>query len=255
MFPSEPFPDGCAVHREIRAREALAHFLEKPSGSDCCDGFLHRADGDVQCALLLLLISHDRRRILHFNVTRYPTSDWVIQQLREAFPYQSGPKFLIFDHDRKYGFETPIALRSMGLTAVRTSFESPWQNGVAERWIESCRRDLLDHVIAANEAHLKRLLWDYIRYYHEDRAHLGLSKETPGKRVRSATRGRVIALSRQLYAEILPPPPSVSLFLPKERRHLPLVGVWDASPVRRSAVDRVPRSVKTGPKLFACYIF
>jgi putative transposase len=142
------------------------------------------------------ILSHDRRRILHFNVTRYPTSTWVIQQLREAFPYQSGPRFLIFDRDGKYGFETPIAVRSMGLTPVRTSFESPWQNGVAERWIESCRRDLLDHVIAANEAHLKRLLWDYIRYYHEDRTHLGLSKKTPGKRVRSATRGRVIALSR-----------------------------------------------------------
>jgi len=98
----------------------------------------------------------------------------IIQQLREEFPYQAGQRFLIFDRDSKYGLETPIAVRSMGLIAVRTSFESPWQNGVAERWVESCRRDLLDHVIAMNEAHLKRLLSEYVSYFHEDRNHLGL---------------------------------------------------------------------------------
>jgi putative transposase len=79
---------------------------------------------------------------------------------------------------------------------VRTSFESPWQNGVAERWIESCRHDLLDHVIAVNEDHLKRLLSEYVRYYHEDRTHLGLGKQTPGNRSRASRRGRVIALPR-----------------------------------------------------------
>jgi putative transposase len=144
----------------------------------------------------LFILSHDRRRILHFNVALYPSSAWVIQQLREAFPYQARPGFLIFDRDGKYGFETPIAVRSMGLTPVRTSFESPWQNGVAERWIESCRRDLLDHVILLNERHLKRLVSDYVRYYHEDRTHLGLDKQTPGNRPRSPGHGRVTSLSR-----------------------------------------------------------
>jgi putative transposase len=79
------------------------------------------------------VIGHDRRRILHINVTRQPTSAWIIQQLREAFPYQAAQRFLIFDRDSKYGFETAIAVRSMGLIPVRTSFESPWQNGIAER--------------------------------------------------------------------------------------------------------------------------
>ena len=111
-------------------------------------------------------------------------------------PVQAGQRFLIFDHDSKYGLETPIAVRSMGLIQVRTSFESPWQNGIAERWVESCRRDLLDHVIAMNEAHLKRLLSEYVRYFHEDRTHLGLQKETPGRRVRAAARGGVTALPR-----------------------------------------------------------
>ena len=142
------------------------------------------------------VISHDRRRILHINVTRHPTSSWIIQQLREAFPFQSDQRFLIFDRDRKYGCEIPIAIRAMGLTSIRTAFESPWQNGVAERWIESCRRDLLDLVITVNEAHLKRLLSEYVGYYHEDRTHLGLEKQTPGRRVSSNGRGRLIVFPR-----------------------------------------------------------
>ena len=72
----------------------------------------------------------------------------------------------------------------MRINAVRTSFESPWQNGVAERWVGSCRSELLDHVIALNERHLKRLLSEYVSYHHEDRTHLGLGKGTPGCRTR-----------------------------------------------------------------------
>ena len=142
------------------------------------------------------VISHDRRRILHFNVTKHPTSSWIIQQLREAFPFEAASKFLIFDRDAKYGLEVPVAVRCLKINPVRTSFESPWQNGVAERWVESCRRDLLDHVIAVNERHLKRLLSEYVRYYHDDRTHLGLSKETPGGRVRVAAQGRVVSHAR-----------------------------------------------------------
>ena len=142
------------------------------------------------------IIGHDRRRILHFNVTQHPTSLWVVQQLREAFPYESAPRFLIFDRDAKYGAEVPAAIRSMKIQCVRTSFESPWQNGVAERWVQSCRRDLLDHVIALNESHLRRLLSDYVRYYHEDRTHLGLGKETPDGRIRSVASGRVLSEER-----------------------------------------------------------
>src|SRR5213080_454687 len=104
------------------------------------------------------VINHDRRRILHVNVTKHPTSGWIIQQLREAFPFGSAPRYLIFDRDAKYGLELPGTLRSLNISPVRTSFESPWQNGVAERWVGSCRRDLLDHIVALNERHLKRLL-------------------------------------------------------------------------------------------------
>src|SRR6516165_595392 len=142
------------------------------------------------------IIAHDRRRILHCNVTRHPTSGWMIQQLREAFPYGSAPRFLIFDRDGKYGLDVLAAIRSLRVSPIRTSLESPWQNGVADRWIESCRRDLLDHVIAVNERHLKRLLSEYIHYYHEDRTHLGLGKGTPNWRSRSHTSGRIVSQVR-----------------------------------------------------------
>src|SRR5215469_5328711 len=106
---------------------------------------------------MVFIVRHDRRQIVHVNVTLHPTSSWIVQQLREAFPYQSAPKFLLCDHDQKYGLEVQAALRALEITAVQTSIHSTWQNGVAERWVESCRRDLLDHVIALNERHLKRL--------------------------------------------------------------------------------------------------
>jgi putative transposase len=144
--------------------------------------------GVLHCFFIL---DHDRRRILYFHVTRHPTSPWVVQQLRETFPDETAPRFLIFDRDVQYGTKVPAAIHSMKIECVRTSFESPWQNGIAERWVQSRRRDLLDHVIALNEAHLPRLVSDYVGYYHEDRTHLGLEKETPGGRIRSASLGRI----------------------------------------------------------------
>jgi transposase InsO family protein len=142
------------------------------------------------------VIGHDRRRILHFNVARHLTSAWIIQQLREAFPFESAHQFLIFDRDTRYGREVPIAVRSLNMGPLRTSFESPWQNGVAERWVESCRRDLLDHIIPINERHFKRLLSEYIRYYHEDRTHLGLGKGTPNGRSRAISSAHVLSHER-----------------------------------------------------------
>ena len=142
------------------------------------------------------IIAHDHRRILHFNVTRNPTGVWVMQQLREAFPFQSAPQYLIFDRDSEFDPEVVAAVRALGSKPTRTSFQSPWQNGVAERWVGSYRRDLLDHVIAINERHLKRLLAEYVCYYHEDRTHLGLGKETPHQRAVQRRHGSEQVVSR-----------------------------------------------------------
>src|SRR5712671_6228868 len=130
----------------------------------------------------LFIIEHARRRILYFHVTAQPNSDWVTQQLREAFPDSTPYRYMILDRDTKFDAEVLSVLRSIGLKPKRTSRESPWQNGVAERWVGSCRREVLDHVLPLNEHHLRRLLRDYVRYYHLDRTHDGLEKDTPDRR-------------------------------------------------------------------------
>jgi transposase InsO family protein len=129
------------------------------------------------------VIEHHRRRILHFNATAHPTSDWIAQQLREAFPLPCPYGYVVFDRDRKFAGDVREFLNASGIKAVRTSIRSPWQNGVAERWVGSIRRELLDHVIPLNEGHLMRLSQEYIRYYHQDRTHVGLNKETPAGRI------------------------------------------------------------------------
>jgi transposase InsO family protein len=128
------------------------------------------------------VINHSRRRVLHFNTTDHPTSSWIVQQLREAFPDDTPPRYLILDRDRKYEGETTEFLQAMGSEVIRTAYRSPWQNGVAERWVGSCRRELLDHVIVFNQAHLRRLVREYLSYYHADRTHDGLGQDTPEKR-------------------------------------------------------------------------
>ncbi len=128
------------------------------------------------------VIEHGRRRILHFNVTCHPTADWVVQQLREAFP-QTGPyRYAIFDHDSKFNADVIAFLSATGLQPRRTSVQAPWQNGVCERWVGSCRREILDHIIALNEAHLRRLIRDYVGYFQLDRTHDSLEKDAPNRR-------------------------------------------------------------------------
>ena len=137
-----------------------------------------------------LVIAHDRRGILHCNVTRHPSTAWVAQQLRDAFPYDSAPKYLILDREHTFHGEVLETAESLGILPVRTAIRSPWQNGVAERWVGTCRRDLLNHIIVLNERHMKRLMREYIDYYHDDRTHLGLGKKTPAGR--TATKGTLV---------------------------------------------------------------
>jgi putative transposase len=153
------------------------------------------------CGLLycFFIIHHAKRRILQCNITSHPTAAWVSQQLREAFPYDSAPQFLIFDREHTFEGEVMQTVGSLGIRPVRTAVRSPWQNGIAERWVGSCRRELLDNVIVLNRCHLKRLMTDYIRYYHDDRTHLGLGKNTPTgceSAQRAPVYAKIISMSR-----------------------------------------------------------
>lgn len=129
------------------------------------------------------VIEHGRRRILHFNCTEHPTADWVIQQLREALPLPCPYRYALFDRDAKFSDEVVRFLNASGIKPIRTGLRSPWQNGIAERWVGSARRELVDHVIPLNEQHLRRLGREYLAYYHEDRTHIGLQKGTPAGRL------------------------------------------------------------------------
>ena len=134
-----------------------------------------------QLLYCFFVIEHGRRKILHCNVTRYPNADWVVQQLREAFP-EAGPyRYVILDRDSKFDADVITFLKATGLTPKRTSIQSPCQNGTAERWVGSCRREILDHVIALNECHLLRLLHEYVRYYQQDRVPRLAGKGRPGQ--------------------------------------------------------------------------
>jgi hypothetical protein len=115
-----------------------------------------------QLLYCFFVIQHARRRILHFNVTRHPLADWVVQQLRATFPQAGSYRYVILDRDAKFNDSVTTFLQATGLTPKRTSLQSPWQNGTAERWIGSCRRELLDYIIAWNERHLLSLLRDYV---------------------------------------------------------------------------------------------
>ena len=123
----------------------------------------------------------------------------MIQQLRDAFPWDSAPRYLLFDRDSKLGARVVAAVRSFGTKPVRTAFRCPWQNGVAERWVGSVRRELLDHVVVLGQGHLHRLLRDYVGYYQRDRGHLTLSKDAPEPRAvqaRPSAGAQVVALPR-----------------------------------------------------------
>jgi transposase InsO family protein len=147
------------------------------------------------------VIEHGRRRILHLNVTRHPSADWVVQQLREALP-EAGPyRYAILDRDSIFGADVLTFLKATGLEPKRTSVQAPWQNGIAERWIGSCRHEILDPVIALSEEHLRWLMRDYIRI------HDSLDKDTPNRRPvepKPAACAAVISLPRLTRSRIQP---------------------------------------------------
>ena len=128
---------------------------------------------------VFLVLDNAKRRVLHFNVTQHPTAAWTGQQVVEAFPWDTAPRYMIRDRDGIYGENFRRRVEAMGIEQVLTSPRSPWQNPYVERVIGSIRRECLDHMIIFNEQHLRRVLRQYLDYYHQSRTHLGLAKDCP----------------------------------------------------------------------------
>jgi transposase InsO family protein len=127
----------------------------------------------------VLVVGHGRRQLLWFEVTRYPTAEWLARQITEAFPWASAPAYLVRDNDRAYGQTFQRRVRVMGIRDRPISPGSPWQNGYVERLIGTLRRECLDQMLIFGEAHLRKILTLYASYYNQSRTHLSLRKDAP----------------------------------------------------------------------------
>lgn len=148
-----------------------------------------------QVLYVFLVLAHDRRRVLHFHVTAHPTAEWTGQQLREAFPFDQVPRYLLCDRDAIFGQDFTRQVTSMGIQEVLSAPRSPWQRAYVERVIGSVRRECLDHLIVFHESSLRRTLTSYFDYYHRSRTHLSLDKDSPQPRpIQAPEMGRVVAV-------------------------------------------------------------
>ena len=146
---------------------------------------------------VFFVLSLERRRVLHVNVTAHPYAAWAAQQIVEAIGAEIAPTRLIRDRDAIFGNEFHARVDNLGVRQIRISPRSPWQNGYAERWVGTLRRELLDHVIVVGERHLLRLVRQHVAYYNEDRPHISLDRDAPVARaVQPPSAGRVVALPR-----------------------------------------------------------
>ena len=169
-------------------------FLRNHIGQIVAADFFVVPTATYRLLFVLVLLAHDRRRIRHIAVTAHPTAAWTAHQLREAFPWDQAPRYLL--HDRDHAFDRVAATaKAMGIEEVLTAPRAPWQNACVERFIGSARRECIDHVIVFNEAGLQRLLTRYRAYYEQSRTHLSLDKDTPIPRpVTSPDEGAVVAI-------------------------------------------------------------
>ena len=157
-------------------------FLKNHSKEIISIDFLTVPTINFKLMYVLVMIEHNRRKLIYFNVTKNPIAEWCIQQIRNLLFNYVTPKYLIRDRDGKYGNMFNGIIKQFGIDPIVTSYRSPWQNGYVERVIGSIKRECLDHVIVLNESHLRNILTDYFSYYNKYRTHLGINKDSPGGR-------------------------------------------------------------------------
>ncbi len=174
--------DGCADPPDHAGRIAALDFFVVPT---------------VTCRLLyvLVVLTHERHQVIHFNITGAPTAEWTAQQVINAFPYDTAPQYLLRDRDSLYGTAFSRRVEGMGIMQKRIAARSPWQSPYVERLIGSIRRECLDRMVVFSEGQLRRVLQSYLAYYHCIRPHRSLEHDSPDRRpVQSPDSGRVIEL-------------------------------------------------------------
>ena len=153
------------------------------------------ASASFRLLYVMIILVHDRRKIVRTAVTERPTAAWLSRQVTEAFPWDTAPRYLLRDRDGSYGTYFCNRVEAMGITEVITAPRSPWQNAYVERVIGSIRRECLDHIVIFNERHLRRVLSSYVDYYQRTRTHLSLDKDRPDARpIQPPNSGKVIAI-------------------------------------------------------------
>ena len=171
----------------------LANHVEQMASID----FFTVPTATFRVLFVFVVLWHARRRVLYFRVTEHPTQEWTAQQIRDAFPWEEAPRYLLRDRDAIYGGDFAVITQGMGMEEVITAPRCPWQNPYVERLVGSIRRECLDHVIVWNQRSLRRTLQRYFAYYERSRTHLALGKDAPEPRaVEKPELGRVIAIAQ-----------------------------------------------------------
>jgi len=187
-------PDAWKLARPVWGWGRGASPRPTPPDTAACD-FFTVPTVTFRVLYVFIILRHDRREIIHFNMTTNPYAEWTVQQVVNAFPYETAPRFLIRDRDSIYGDYFKNRIKGMGIDEVLIAPHAPWQNPYCERVIGSIRRECLDHMIVLSEAHLKRILASYLQYYHNSRPHLSLDRNSPTPReVEPASLGEVISI-------------------------------------------------------------
>jgi putative transposase len=165
-------------------------FLRNHAGAIWACDSLQVADLLFRPLFTFFIVEHGSRRVVHVGVTRRPTDEWVAQQLREATPYDRRPRYLLRDNDSKYGQAFTRVAKASGIMVLRTAYRAPKENAACERFLGSVRRECLDRILVLSEAHLRRILQDYVRYFDTERPHQGLGQRIPDRAAGSSPQPR-----------------------------------------------------------------
>src|SRR3954468_9024214 len=165
-------PEQRAAQRTLRTlrrppNQTWRTFLHNHIGQMVSTDFFTVPTITMKVLFVFVVLEHDRRKVLHFNVTEHPTAPWTAQQIVEAFADRDTARYLLRDRDGRYNAEIRLRIQSLGMQEILTAPQSPWQNPYAERLIGSIRRECLNHYVILNARHLKRTLSYYFRYYHD----------------------------------------------------------------------------------------